>query len=136
MKISKEYLKKLIKEEIRSALYDDSIKQDIIACFVRAVNLGHDSFPHKNEPEATLYKQLNNLGVNPLKALQMISREEVDPQFYLNATHMHNAMVRLSGEGEEMMIDAFADFPKIDSSKNRDPDPGFMRVPKTEIAKI
>jgi len=135
MKINKKFLQRIIKEEIGKAVEEESLKREIIQCYVAAISANNNNFPDKNEPEKVLYKELKGLGIDPLQALPMLSREEVPGNFYQNASHMHNAMVRLTGEGEEIMIDAFADFPKVNSDKNKDPDPGFMRVPKTPQAR-
>lgn len=135
MKINKKFLQRIIKEEIGKAIEDESLKREIIQCYTAAISANNNNFPDKNEPEKRLYKELEALGIDPLEALPMLSRDEVAANFYQNASHMHNAMVRLTGEGEEIMIDAFADFPKPDANKSKDPDPGFMRVPKTPQAR-
>ena len=135
MKINKKFLQKIIKEEIQKVVEDETLKRDVISCYVRAISANNNNFPDKNEPEKNLYKDLKTLGVDPLEALLMLGRDEVPGNFFQNASHMHNAMVRLTGRGEEVMIDAFADFPKVNSDKNKDPDPGFMRVPKTPQAR-
>ncbi len=121
MKISANFLKKLIKEELRTVLYDDTLKSDIIRIF-------SSNIEPKNVKK--LYKELSNIQIEPLEAIKMLSRNEVDPQFYQNACHMHNEMVKMLGVSDEMKIDAFADFPKPDSDAHRTPDEFFMRSPR------
>jgi hypothetical protein len=97
------------------------IRQDVIRVFINAINIKDPS---------VLYDDLNSAGIIPVKAIRMLDRESVDPQFYLNACHMHNEMIKLLGYGEEMKIDAFADFPKADSDEHRTPDKYWMRSPR------
>lgn len=127
MKITAKYLKRIIKEELQATLYDDSTKREIIHAFTQAI---------ETQDENKLFADLQNIGFfNPLDALKNLSRDEVDPQFYQNAVHMHNLM---AGEDEQMKIDAFTDFPKPDSDAHRTPDEYFMRSPKlpTSTAQI
>ncbi len=131
MKINKKFLQRIIKEEIGKAVEEESLKREIIQCYVAAISANNNNFPDKNEPEKVLYKELKGLGIDPLDALPMLSREEVPGNFYQNASHMHNTMVRLTGRGEEIMIDAFADFPKVNSDPSKNQDNQFLRNPRT-----
>jgi hypothetical protein len=131
MKINKKFLQRIIKEEIARAIEDEETKRDVIHAYIQAIGDAGMNVEKGSEPEKDLYNRLQNIGVDPLEALNMLSREEVDPDFYVNASHMHNAMVRMTGEGEEIMIDAFQDFPKTMADPYKDPDPNFMRSPRT-----
>lgn len=129
MNIKVNYLKQIIKEEIKSVLYDQAEKQDIIHAFVEAI---------ETQNIKKLYKDLKFIGVEPLKAIRILKRDDVDPQFYQNASHMHNEMAKMLGVDDEIKIDAFADFPKPDSNDHRTPDKNFLRSPKlpTSTAQI
>lgn len=109
MKIKAEYLKKIIKEELRSVLYGEPMKQDVIHIFIKAIEL--------QDPEY-LKIQLNKIGVIPQKAIFMLKRDEVDPQFYQNACHMHNEIVP---DDSKIKIDAFTDFPNANDNQNATP---------------
>ncbi len=128
MKISKNYLKQIIKEEIRSVLYnnkDDSLEINIIHAFTDAI---HDM------NEKILIKNLKSFNINPVSAINYLNPEAVDADFYNNACEIHNSMVRLLGRGEEKRIDAFSHFPEVNHDPNKDPDPNFMRSPKLDRA--
>lgn len=124
MKIRKKFLKNIIKEEIQKILYDENEKQNIIHMFIDAIR---DNNPKK------LIKNLSKIGIEPEKAIYMISVEEVDYDFYIHCQEIHNAMVKLLGKGEEMHVSIHD--PLVKSDPERDPDPNFMRVPKTSTAR-
>lgn len=124
MKIRKKFLENIIKEEIRSVLYGEPMKQDVIHIFIKAIRL--------QDPEYLKFG-LNKIGVIPEKAIYMISVEEVDYDFYIHCQEIHNAMVKLLGKGEEMHVSIHD--PLVKSDPERDPDPNFMRVPKTSTAR-
>jgi hypothetical protein len=118
----------MIKVKILKENKEDK-KRKIISLFSKAI---------ESKDVKQLIKDLKNVSISPEKALQDLNRDEVDPQFYVNACHMHNEMIKLLGSGEEMKIDAFADFPKPDSDDHRTPDKDWMRSPRlpSSVAQI
>ena len=128
MKINKNYLIQVIKEEIRSLLYqdkDNSLQINIIHAFTNAIS---------DMNEKDLIKNLKSINIDPVTAIDQLDPKAVDPDFYNNACEVHNAMVRILGRGEEKRIDAFSHFPEINHNPNKDPDPNFMRSPKLDRA--
>ncbi len=128
MKLSKSYLKQIIKEEIRSVLYydrDESLEINIIHAFTDAISDMNAKF---------LIKNLKTVNVDPVTAIDYLNPKTVDPDFYNNACEVHNTMVKILGRGEEKRMDAFSHFPEVNSNPNKDPDPNFMRSPKLDRA--
>lgn len=125
MIIKKSYIEKLIKEEIQRALYGDDKKRQIIHLFIRA---------NDDKNVDNLISGLKNIGVPPYKALDMLSRDEIDSNFYINSCGIHNEIVKKLKMGKEKGIDAFAHFPQIDHDPNIDQDPAFLRKPKSDAA--
>lgn len=130
MKIRKEYIQKLIKEEIRRVLYGDPIKQKVIHLFVKARN-GMDDPANKENVIQNLIKSLKDIGVIPNKAIDsLLDSEEIDQNFYIRCVQIHNEIVKLIG-GKEKNINAFAHFPRIDHDPDIDQDPDFLRSPQS-----
>ncbi len=112
----------MIKIKIKkNKLKTNNSVQEIMHIFINAI---------ETKDPNVLYHDLVNAKTIPVKAIRKLDRDSADPQFYLNACHMHNEMVKLLGYGEEMKIDAFADFPKADSDEHRIPDKYWMRSPR------
>jgi len=112
----------MIKIKIKkNKLKTNNSVQEIMHIFINAI---------ETKDPNVLYHDLVRAKTIPVKAIRKLDRDSVDAQFYLNACHMHNEMVKLLGYGEEMKIDAFADFPKADSDEHRTPDKYWMRSPR------
>jgi hypothetical protein len=106
---------------IKVKVKKQNIKHKIISCFVNSL---------ESKDVDVLMQNLKDIGVSPLEAIRKLDREEVDAQFYVNASHMHNEMAKKLGADDSIKIDAFADFPKPDSNDHRTPDKYWMRSPK------
>lgn len=127
MKIKTSFIKQLIKEEIRKALYGDPIKQEVIHLFVKARD-GMDDPANKQDFIQDLIQSLEMIGVTPNKAIDLLDSEEIDQNFYIRCNEIHNEIVKITG-GKERNINAFAHFPRIDHDPNIDQDPEFLRKP-------
>lgn len=132
MKIKTSFIKQLIKEEIRKALYGDPIKQQVIHLFVKARD-GMDDPANKQDFIQDLIQSLQMIGVTPNKAIDLLDPEEVDQNFYIRCNEIHNEIVKITG-GEERNINAFARFPRIDHNPNIDYNRSFMDKPKSDSA--
>lgn len=134
MKIKTSFIKQIIKEEIRKALYGDPIKQKVIHLFAKARD-GMDDPANKQDFIRELAHSLDIIGVMPNKAIDLLNPEEVDQNFYIRCCEIHNELIKLPDVGgEEKRINAFAHFPRIDHDPNIDQDPEFMRKPKNAEA--
>ena len=134
MKIKAEFLKQLIKEEIRSVLYGDPIKQKVIGLFVKARDAMDDP-SNKDYYIQDLIDSLNNIGVVPNEAIDhLLDSEEIDQNFYIRCMQIHNEMIKITG-GKQKKINAFAHFPRIDHDPDIDQDPEFLRSPQSEEAR-
>jgi hypothetical protein len=110
-----------IKVKIKSVKTGSAIRQDVVNIFIKAI---------ETKDPKSLHSDLQMAGIIPQKAIKMLKRGTIDPQFYSNACHIHNEMIKLYDYGEQMKIDAFADFPKPDSDDHRTPDKNWLRSPR------
>jgi hypothetical protein len=90
MFIKSKTLSKIIKEELDNEMKAQKLGQTIISIFATS------------ETFDELYQNLQDLGVEPTKAIYSIKPDSVDPQFFQESVQMHNEMVKNFGEGKEI----------------------------------
>lgn len=127
MKIKKEFLNQIIKEELRSVLYGDPIKQKVIRLFVIA---------RDDRKINKLIYNLNKIGVIPHEAITLLNKDEEDSNFYIRCVEIHNEIVKRTGKGKEARLDAFAQFPRLDHESERSYDKNFLIPPKSAEAYV
>lgn len=128
MKISKMRLSKIIKEELDKEirLDKDFLKRKVIKAFINA---------NANKSIDGLVDSLKEIVVEPARAIEMLSPDEVDPQFYSAACSLHNDMVKELGYGQRVDIEAFSD-PSINHISDVPLNKSFMRIPTSPARKV
>lgn len=111
MKVLKKDLKKLIEQEINKQLDTEEQKRQVINAFVHFI---------ETKDSNSFEQELSSAGIDPTNAINLLSPEEVDSDFFINAVEAHNLAVRELGRGEERPVDAFSQFPDtINKSDSR-----------------
>jgi len=100
---------KIIKEEV-----EKEIKQNLIRAFVTARNTGNIQ---------QLIQTIKAIGIqDPLLAINFLTKDEVDSQFLINCTELHNDMARELGQSDrQKAVDAFPRFPDTRMGVDRVP---------------
>ena len=141
MKINKNFLSRIIKEEIKKVIYEDnsSLQQDLIKLFVQYRNyIAKNPTKNKNElPKFELKIKQILSGHRPEEIVQML-QGKIDRQLFsfikdilLRDKNMKTQSDKL--DNYEMSITP--DEQNVYQVYNKqDPDPGFMRVPKDDEA--
>lgn len=128
MKVSKHFLLKIIQEEINN-ISNPSAEQKLISLLVQYRDMLIDSNfeePKSKALMAKLKKDINNImpEKNIVQAIKSL-KGKVDQQLY---TFFLDALYK--GHGAEFKSARYTNGPIL----KKDPDPGFMRVPKSDKA--
>ena len=158
MKFNKEYIKKVIGEEIKNALGMtkklkskkednrlEALRRDLIEAFVeyRDATMDVTINTHGTIQKKTLDKELKRLrqdyGLDHLGYVKFfifalhILQNKVDNELYTFIKTVAIRDERFAGMHDR--LEQFGPDEEANSNQVRDPDPGFMRVPKSDNAK-
>ena len=105
MKISKSFLSKIIKEEIKRALYeeDPSWTTDAINLFMKIRNEASASNPDTNTKEYYV-KQIENLTGRSVEEVFSYLRGKIDKQLYVNVAQLLNSVSTQNLLGDEDLM--------------------------------
>jgi len=139
MKINKNFLLKIIKEEIKSVLYEDNIEQDIISIFVQYRNwITKNPTKAKNtipDFESKLKKIAPSMSDQDI--LDLLDGK-IDRQLFTFAKNILTRDKNITNFSDKLDNYEMSISPDEETShqvyQKKDPDPGFMRVPKDDAA--
>lgn len=131
MKVSKRFLQKIIQEEINNVSIprNGDREQQLVQVLIRYRSELIDNNFEQPDSVAVLRRLKAEIkeimpGMNMIQAIKSL-KDKIDPQLY---TFFLDAINRGSNAG--LKPDKFPQTPVT----GRDPDPGFMRVPKKDVA--
>jgi hypothetical protein len=139
MKINKNFLSKIIKEEIKKVLYEEELEREIISLFVKYRNYLTKNPTHNKAVKNVLDKKLKTLAPNlSFNQIYDMLNGKIDRQlmsFISNALKRDRSMTGFSDKLDSYEMSISPEEQNVYQVYNKqDPDPGFMRVPKDDAA--
>lgn len=139
MIINKNFLSKIIKEEIKKVLYEEELEREIISLFVKYRNYLTKNPTHNKAVKNVLDKKLKILAPNlSFQQIYNMLNGKIDRQlmtFISNALKRDKTITGFSDKLDNYEMSISPEEQNVYQVYNKqDPDPGFMRVPKDDAA--
>lgn len=139
MKINKHFLSKIIKEEIKNVLYEEHIEQDLISAFVQYRNWITKNPTKTKDTIPNLQAKLRKIApsMSEQEILNLLDGK-IDRQLFTFAKNVLTMDKNVTNFSDKLDNYEMSISPEEEKSyqvyNKKDPDPGFMRVPKDDAA--
>ena len=139
MNINKFFLSKIIKEEIKKVLYEEELERELISLFVRYRNYLTKNPTHNKAIKNVLEKKLKQIAPKmSFDEIYNMLRGKIDRQLMSFISNVLKRDQKITGFSDKLDSYEMSISPEEQNVyqvyNKQDPDPGFMRVPKDDVA--